>query len=425
MLEESKQVHIDIENFKFPKGFLWGAATSAHQVEGNTRNDWTEWEKKNSERLAGEARSKFGHLPNWKEIEAEATNPNNYISGRACDHYRRYKEDFDLAKSLGHNAHRFSIEWSRIEPEEGKFNEAEIEHYRDVIKTLRKCGMEPFVTLWHWTLPVWLTRKGGFSHRNFPNYFERYAKKIVREIGSDVKFWITLNEPDVVASQSYLKGAWPPQNKNLFTYYLSLKNLIKAHKLAFIAIKRINKNAEVGIAKHQISFETARKTFINSFLKAVGHYFWNRWFLNSVQNHQDFIGLNHYNRSVIDNGFNKNPNKRLIDFGWEFYPESIYQALIELKPYRKPVYITENGVADARDNMRREFIERALVSVSRAINDGVVVKGYFFWSLMDNFEWDKGFWPRFGLVEVDYKTLERRVRPSALVFRDIIKGQTI
>ena len=296
---------------KFPKGFLWGAASSAHQVEGSNHNDWTEWEKKNAERLAKESRARFGHLPNWKDIETEATNPSNYISGKACDHYNRYREDFDIAKELGHNAHRFSIEWSRIEPEEGKFDEREIEHYRDVIKSLRERGMEPFVTLWHWTLPVWLARKGGFSYRNFPNHFERYAKKIVREIGSDVKFWITLNEPDVVASQSYLKGVWPPQQKNLFIYYYALKNLIKAHKLAYIAIKKINQNAEVGIAKHQIPFEVARKTFVNFFLKVVGHYFWNRWFLNSIRNHQDFIGLNHYNRNVIDNGFNKNPNKLL------------------------------------------------------------------------------------------------------------------
>lgn len=410
---------------KFPEGFLWGSATSAHQVEGNNHNDWTEWEKKNAERLAKEAPAKFGHLPNWKEIEAEAVDPNNYISGRACDHYRRYREDFDLAKSLGHNAHRFSIEWSRIEPEEGKFDEAEIEHYRAVIRALRARSMEPFVSLWHWTLPVWLAQKGGFSHRDFPNHFERYAKKIAREIGSDVKFWITLNEPDVVASHSFLKGMWPPQGRNLFTYYRSLKNLIKAHKLAYALIKKINRNAEIGIAKHQVSFEVAHRTFINSFLKTAGHYFWNRWFLNSIRSYQDFIGLNHYNRNVIDNGFNKNPNKKLTDFGWEFYPESIYQALIELKPYNKPIYITENGIADTTDSMRKEFIERSLTAVSCAIEDGALVKGYLYWSLLDNFEWDKGFWPRFGLVEVDYKTLERRIRPSAFAYRDIIRSKSV
>lgn len=413
------------ENFKFPKEFLWGSATSAHQVEGNTHNDWTEWEKNNASRLAREARIKFGHLPNWKDIETEATDPNNYISGRACDHYNRYREDFDLAKSLGHNAHRFSIEWSRIEPEEGKFDEAEIEHYRAVIQSLRERGIEPFVSLWHWTIPVWLAKKGGFSHQKFPKYFKRYTEKVVQKIGSDIQFWITLNEPDVVASHAYLKGAWPPQKKGLFAYYSSLKNLISAHKLAYTAIKKINPSVEVGIAKHQVSFEIARKTLFNSFLKMVGHYFWNRWFLNSIRKHQDFIGLNHYNRNVVSNGFNKNPNKKLTDFGWEFYPESIYQALIELKPYNKPVYITENGVADAKDVMRKEFLERSIFSVSRAITDGVPIKGYLYWSLLDNFEWDKGFWPRFGLVEIDYKTLQRKIRPSALVFRDIIKSQSV
>jgi beta-glucosidase len=425
MSEKSSQEKTCIENFKFPKDFLWGVATSAHQVEGNTNNNWTEWEKKNAERLAKEAYGRFGHLPNWKDIEAEATDPDNYISGRACDHYNRYREDFDIAKELGHNAHRFSIEWSRIEPEEGKFDEKEIEHYRQVLTALRERGMEPFVSLWHWTFPVWLAQEGGLSNPKFPTYFERYTEKIAKEVGSYVNFWVTLNEPDVVASQSYILGAWPPQKKNLFIYYCALKNLIKAHKLAYVVIKKINPNAKAGIAKHQISFELARKTFINFFLKTIGHYFWNRWFLNSIRNYQDFIGLNHYNRNVINNGFNKNPNKKLTDFGWEFYPESIYQALIELKSYHKPIYITENGIADAKDNMRKEFVERALASVSRAIGDGIHVEGYFYWSLLDNFEWDKGFWPRFGLIEINYETLERKIRPSALIFRDIIKNQSV
>ena len=173
--------------FQFPKGFYWGSATSAHQVEGDNVNDWSEWEKENAERLAKEAENKFGHLPNWSDIKEQAQSPQNYISGRACDHYNRYEEDFDIAKSLGHNAHRFSIEWSRIEPEEGKFNEKEIEHYRKVIKALKKRDIEPFVTLWHWTLPIWLADKGGVRNKKFILYFGRYVSKIVGEFNSDVK----------------------------------------------------------------------------------------------------------------------------------------------------------------------------------------------------------------------------------------------
>jgi beta-glucosidase len=410
---------------KFPEKFYWGAATSSHQVEGNNRNDWREWEKQNAQRLAKESAEKFSHLKNWPTIQQQAQNSNNYISGSACDHYNRYEEDFNIAQQLGHNVHRFSIEWSRIEPSEGKFDEKEIEHYRQVILALRERGIEPFVTLWHWTLPVWLAEKGGIQNTSFPTFFERYTETIVKALGTDVKFWITLNEPDVVASHAYLKGVWPPQKKNPFIYYRVLKHLVAAHKLAYQTIKTHDPNAQIGIAKHQIAFQVASKTLINNILKTIGHFFWNQWFLNHIKNHQDFIGLNHYNRNVINNGFYKNPNKQFTDFGWEFYPEAIYQTLIELKSYKKPIYVTENGIADARDNLREEFIKKSLAAVHRAIQDGVDVRGYFYWSLLDNFEWDKGYWPRFGLVEVDYSTQKRTIRPSALEYARIAKSNSL
>lgn len=168
---------------EFPKNFYWGSATSAHQVEGNNHNDWTEWELKNAKRLVEKARQSppTGGWPDY--ILNKYPNPlqeENYISGRACDHYNRFREDFDIAKSLGHNAHRFSIEWSRIEPEEGKFNEKEIEHYRQVISALKERGIEPFVSLWHWTNPIWFAKRGGWLNKNSPKYFERYSNKISR-----------------------------------------------------------------------------------------------------------------------------------------------------------------------------------------------------------------------------------------------------
>src|SRR3990172_4361676 len=189
--------------FQFPKGFYWGSATSAHQVEGDNVNDWSEWEKENAERLAKEAENKFGHLPNWSDIKEQAQSPQNYISGRACDHYNRYEEDFDIAKSLGHNAHRFSIEWSRIEPEEGKFNEKEIEHYRKVIKALKKRDIEPFVTLWHWTNPNWIRDLGGWENKKTVEYFLRYVRRIFNEYNDLVKFWIPVNEPGTQVSLGY------------------------------------------------------------------------------------------------------------------------------------------------------------------------------------------------------------------------------
>lgn len=407
---------------EFPKGFLWGSATASHQVEGGTHNNWSEWEKKNVERLVKEAQGR----PEWQKNKfPEMFDPQNYISGRACDHYNLYEKDFDLLKEGGQKAYRFSIEWSRIEPQDGAFDQKEIEHYRKVILALRERGIEPFVTMWHWTHPVWLEDIGGCENNNFPVYFSRYAEFIVENLGDLVNFWITLNEPDVVASHSFLKGAWPPQKKSVLTYMSVMNRLAKTHRLAFDIIKNKFPQSQVGIAKHQVSFQVLRSTVINNFLRKAGHYFWNVWFLNKISNYQDFIGLNHYNRNVVDNGFYKNPNERLTDFGWEFYPESIQQALIELKSYKKPVYITENGIADADDSMREEFIKRSLGAVYNAITEGVDVRGYLYWSTFDNFEWDKGYWPRFGLIEIDYKTLERKPRKSFYAYKEIIENNGI
>jgi beta-glucosidase len=414
-----------MQQLTFPEGFLWGAATSSHQIEGGLTNNWSEWEQKNAKRLARESERHFGHLPNWPAIQAQAQDPANYVSGRACDHYNRFEEDFDIARSLGHTAHRFSLEWSRIEPEEGRFDEEAIEHYRKVLRALRQRGMEPFVTLWHWTHAPWIERQGGFKDKKFPERFARYARKVMESLGNEADFWITLNEPDVVASHAYQLGVWPPQEKSLFAFVSAMRNLAETHRQAYAAMKDVRPEAQVGVAKHQVTFEVARPTLVNRILKRTAHYFWNEWFLDRIRDRQDFIGLNHYNRNVVDNGFGKNPNERLTDMGWEFFPESIYQALVELKPYGKPIYVTENGLADAGDRLRREFIPRALAAVHRAIADGADVRGYLYWSLLDNFEWDKGFWPRFGLIEVDYATRKRTVRPSALEYAKICESNVL
>ncbi len=398
--------------FKFPEGFLWGAATSAHQVEGNNHNDWTEWEKENAERLSKESGGKYL--------------PENYISGRACDHYNRYEEDFDIAKEIGHNAHRFSIEWSRIEPEEGKFNQVEIEHYRKVIGALKERGMESFVTLWHWTMPVWFIEKGAFEKQKNIKYFVRFCETVAKEFKNEVKFWIILNEPEIYAGHSYLKAIWPPQNKNLTSYLLVIRNLIRAHRESYKIIKKIKPNAQIGIAKNNIYFEAHKNKIHNLILKKIIDWWWNFYFLNRIKNYQDFIGLNHYFHNMIKNfKFNQNENKKVSDMGWELYPEAIYHVLKCLRKYNKPIYITENGLADAKDENREWFIKESLQNIHKVISEGVDVRGYFYWSLLDNFEWDKGFWPRFGLIEVDYETLERKPRPSSYVYAKIAKSNAI
>ncbi|HMP67435.1 MAG TPA: glycoside hydrolase family 1 protein [Candidatus Paceibacterota bacterium] len=406
---------------KFPFDFYWGTATASHQIEGGQNNDWSVWEKKVAKKLAKNSKKSFKKNPNWQKFQSEAENPDNYISGQACDSWNKFEEDFNIIQFLGLKAYRFSIEWSRIEPEEGKFDEQAIARYKKMITSLRARKIEPFVTLWHWTLPIWLAEKGGTTAIDFPEKFANYAEKLAESFGSEVKFWVTLNEPEIQSSHAYMKGLWPPQKKSILLTIAAIKNLISAHKMAFAVIKRQNKDAQIGVAKHQVAFEMARPTIWNKILKKIADKIWNFYFLDEISEHQDFIGLNHYNRNVINGWYGKNPKKVQTDFGWEFYPESIYQCLVELRKYNKPVYITENGLADAHDDLREEFIRRSLVAIHNAISVGIDVRGYFYWSLLDNFEWDKGYWLKFGLVAVDRETTERKVRDSAYVYKDIVE----
>lgn len=411
-----------MESIKLPKDFLWGAATSSHQVEGNNRNNWSEWEKKNAKRLADEARTKWS---DWqKEKFPEMFNPENYISGRACDHYNRYEEDFDLVKEGGHNAHRFSIEWSRIEPEEGKFNEAEIEHYRKAISALQERNIEPFVTLWHWTNPLWLEKRGGCASRKFPYYFSRYAKFVAKNLKDQIKFWVTLNEPTSVIAASYTIGIWPPQKNNLFIAWRLFNNFAKAHTQGYEAIHEISKNAQVGFANVLHSFEAYRESsWMDHLMKKAGIYIANKKFFKMTLGFNDFLAVQYYfhNRFRFPKKIRLG-DKPVSDLNWEIFPRGIYYILRWIKKYNLPIYITENGLADAADEKRTQFIKEHLFWIKQAMKEGADVRGYFYWSLLDNFEWDKGFWPRFGLVEIDYKTLERKPRKSFYVYKEIIKN---
>lgn len=412
-----------MSKLQFPKGFLWGAATVAHQVEGGTRNDWSEWERESAKLKVQSAK-----LRRWPDyLLKNYPNPlqeENYISGRACDHYNRFEEDFDIAKSIGHNAHRFSIEWSRIEPEEGRWDEKEIAHYRAVIKALHARGIEPFITLWHWPLPLWIAKKGGWAWKRTPQYFIRYADRLSKEF-TDIRFWLTLNEPNIYAGHVYIKAAWPHGTTNPFLYWRVLQRLIWAHKGAYRAIKKNNPSSQVSLAYNQSYFEAYKGRMMNRLLKKIADFIWNDYFLEKIKGFCDFIGLNHYHHSRVNYGFNRNENKIVSDMGWELYPESIYYVLIGLKKYKLPIYITESGLADALDTRREWFIRESLKNIHRAIAEGADVRGYLHWSLLDNFEWDKGFWPRFGLVEVDYKTLERKIRPSARAYGEMCKANGI
>ncbi len=406
---------------KFPENFYFGAATSSHQVEGNTVNDWSEWEKKNAVRLAAEA-VKYNNIPYWGTIEFDATEPENYLSGIAADHYNRYAEDFDIAKKIGLNSYRFSIEWSRIEPQRGIWNDGELQHYKNMVTSMKRKGLEPFVTLWHWTLPLWLSEIGGVSNKSFPELFARYAAKIACLLKDDVRYFITINEPEIYSLNSYLRGIWPPQHRGVYSYVKTLKTLIKSHKLAYNEIKRIVPGSAVGTACNMSYFESGGGP-VNKVLVFLAEKFWNRYFTEKVFKSIDYIGVNYYFHNRIDYGFNKNFNVNLSDMGWELCPQGIEYLLKGLKNYNLPVFVTENGLADANDSKRAWFIELSLRGVMRAIESGVDVKGYFHWSLMDNFEWDKGLWPCFGLIAIDRaRGLKRKIRiESCDRYREIIE----
>ena len=230
--------------FNFPKSFLWGAATSAHQVEGGNHNQWTVWEQESARSLATQAAHKFDDLPGWSRNKRLASTPANYVSARAVDHYRRYKEDFDLLEKMNMNSFRFSVEWSRVEPEEGVWNAAELAHYKSYVTELRKRGIEPILTLFHFTLPVWFAKKGGFLKRKNVDYFVRFAEKVMSELGSSVRFVITINEPTVYAGESFKQGVWPPNLQSTRLLLKVLRNLAYAHKKATKTIKSVQSRAK-------------------------------------------------------------------------------------------------------------------------------------------------------------------------------------
>lgn len=399
---------------KFPDGFYWGAATASYQVEGGIDNcDWA--------KAAG-----GGRVPHCD---------------RACDHYNRYEADFDIAKSLGHTAHRFSVEWARIEPVEGQFNQEAIEHYRNVLKALKERNIKPFITLWHFTLPLWFSETGSFERKDSPEIFARYSAFVVKELGDLCGHFSTMNEPNVFATQGWINGEWPPfkvsskpwqrsytgsvikkrsKITTLGNYFRVIKNLALSHNYSYDVIKKIRPEIQVSYVKH-IHVYLDAKGFLNKFRQQLSNYLQNHQFTRRTYNHLDEMGINYYQASQ----YGVELTKRKTDMGWNFTPEYIYEALIMMSKYKKPLFISEAGIADEDDSDRAEYIKKQVEGVWRAINDGVDVRGHMYWSLLDNYEWALGFEKRFGLVEVNYETLERKIRPSAYVYKEICETNAV
>ena len=392
--------------YRFPDNFLWGAATAAYQIEGGIlKSDWSE----------------------------------KYPAGLACDHYNRYEEDFSLLQELNLNTYRMSVEWSRLEPQNGKFDQKEFDHYRVMLQSLKSRGITTMVTLHHFTLPDWVAKTGGFGNSKTINYFVRFAEKVFYELGEMVDLWVTINEPMLY---SYLVtpllsgwqkeglngislGEYPKAVKTIVASLGVMSNLIRAHNKSYKKIKILSSSrAQVGIAHNIFYFEPDRKNNIfDRILAALQHYLWNIYFLDRIKNNLDFIGVNYYFHHIVRCLFrSEDKGKVKTEMGWDIYPEGIYHVIMGLNKYRLPIYITENGIADSKDSMRRDFIHDHLLWVHRAIAGGADVRGYYYWSLIDNFEWAYGTSMRFGLVAMDYETQKRTIRPSAYYYRDVAKN---
>lgn len=406
-------------SLRFPKNFLWGAATSSFQVEGGIENiDWAQYARE-------------GKLP---------------AIGAACDHYNRYEQDFDLVKTLGHTCHRLSIEWARIEPEEGKFDEKEIEHYRRVLQALRVRNITPFITLWHFSLPLWFSESGGFEERkDAPELFARYAAYVVENLGDLCTHFATINEPLPYVSNGWRRGTWPPFKKwplidlvtpafytnskkakeniaikNIFGYFKVLHVLARSHNAAYDAMKKAQPDIDVGIIAHIIYFHSNANPF-NKLCAAIINWHFNHHFLSHVAAKCDSIGLNYYFHSK----FGGRETYAKTDMNWDVFPQGIYNALLELKKYNKPIYVAEAGIADASDTLRADYIRQLVRGTHKAIQDGVDVLGFMYWSLLDNYELAHGYKYRFGLIEVDFVTQQRTIRPSAYVYKQICETNAL
>lgn len=395
---------------------------AAHQVEGGNHNQWTVWELESAKSLAAQSEYQYGDLDNWSEIKSQAKSPDNYVSGLASDHYERYRTDFAIAKKLNMNALRFGVEWSRIEPSEGRWDSGAIDHYKQYILEMKRNGIEPVMTLFHFTIPVWFSDLGGFEKRANTKYFLRFVEKVLTELGKDITYVITINEPEVYAFESYYLGHWPPAMQSKRTSLHVLNNLAYAHNKSAKLIHSLSRRYKVSIAKNSNYFYAGDDAALSVRAASIMQYFQDDYFLKKVVKNCDYLGVNFYFSQRVYGYRIHSPNERVSDMGWDMSPGDLEFALERLHAkYKLPIIITENGCADAGDTKRQWWLSETIPALQRALARGVDLRGYLHWSLLDNFEWDKGKWPRFGLVGVEYATMKRTVRPSALRYGEFIR----
>lgn len=426
----------------FPNGFLWGAATAAHQVEGNNLNSdyWV-----------------MEHVPGSMFAEP---------SGDACDHYRLYRQDIQLLRELGFNSYRFSIEWARVEPEQGFYSKAALAHYRDVLLACQEYGLTPMVTLHHFSSPRWLMRLGGWGSPEVPGLFARYSEVVARELGSLMPYVCTINEANIGAViqqiiaaamrgeartqapvgvgatdtaqasvdprvASLLRaatafGTTPDRVKPFFMAFdADSQRIIKeAHERSREAVKAASPNSRVGITLALLDIQALpggeslaaaqRDEEFDSFLPASAG--------------DDYLGVQNYSRRRVgpDGVLPNEAGMETTQMGYEFYPEALGHVVrMAAKASGRPVIVTESGIGTSDDSRRVEFIQRTLLGLQACIAEGIDVRGYFHWSLLDNFEWQRGYGPKFGLIAVDRETQQRQSKPSARFLGEIARRNAL
>lgn len=370
----------------FPHDFIWGTATSAYQVEGgNYASDWWEWERD----------------PAGGCIEASLD---------ACDHYHRYPSDIATIAQLGFNAYRFSIEWSRVEPEAGEFSRAQLDHYRRMLECCHDNGLRPIPTFHHFTSPRWIALAGGWQSGETPERFARYCEEAARHLGDLFDIALTINEPNMPSLLGYQDGLFPPGKRDPQARQTVDRNFITAHELAREAI-RSGSAARVGLALAMVDLEAVdggeqtlerlRREREDVYLEATGA--------------DDFVGVNAYTRhDVGPEGIRvPPPGAETTALGWEYWPQSLGACLRRAATVTgKPLIATENGIGTDDDRRRIDYVRSALEGLLQCLTDGLDVRGYIYWSALDNFEWNHGYGPRFGLISVERETQERAVKES-------------
>lgn len=416
----------------FPASFFWGTATSAHQVEGdNDNNDWAAWEAIPG-KIADGSRS-----------------------DQACGWWGgAWRDDLDRARQGHQNAHRLSVEWSRIEPAPGEWDEEALEQYREMLQGARDRGLQPMVTLHHFTNPIWLAEQGGWLNPEVGQWFARYVSKVVAALGDLTGLWVTINEPNAYAYAAYASGNFPPGHRSISEAIDVIANMARAHGLAYRAIHELQPHAQVGLAHHYRGMRPLRQwnpldRWIASLRSSIFNEAvpsacqsgeirlpWKHIPLPEAKGTQDFFGLNYYTRERV--AFDLTAVSEL--FGQGQYPDHIevsptgfiandpdgfWDALRWAHDFGLPIYVTENGIEDDEDSLRRRYLVDHVRKLWRAVNFNWYVKGYFHWTLVDNFEWERGWTQRFGLWELDPSTQIRIKRPSADLYSAICQANAL